>query len=402
MKVLIYVEERLLTPTGGPAGYLYNVSKELKRQNISNIEFVKSSDSFMKKIFKKMPNSFQKYIRNKLNKGDNRVIYDVFYNKNKKAIVDLNKYDIVHFHSALSMYMVKDSLDSYNGKVLFTTHTPKISYKEIIEDYTSEEDYLKNKKEYDSLEIIDEYAFNRADYIILPAEEAEECYYNTWDKYNDIKEKNKSKYIYLPTCINSIINDSDVSETRKKYDIPENAFVICYIGRHNEVKGYDQLKKIGEKLLENRDDVYFLIAGKEEPLKGLINPRWIEVGWTDRPHDLAKCSNLFILPNKETYFDLILLEILSLGKTIILSDTGGNKYFKKFDTPSLIYYHYDDIDEAVSKIEDLINDNKLYIYEQMNRRIFEENFTMDIFVNNYIRILEEIFYNSKENNEKIN
>ncbi len=31
---------------------------------------------------------------------------------------------------------------------------------------------------------------------------------------------------------------------------------------------------------------------------------------------------------KETYFDLVMLEVLSLGKIIIASYTGGNKYFK--------------------------------------------------------------------------
>lgn len=47
----------------------------------------------------------------------------------------------------------------------------------------------KNKEEYDKLKIVDEYAFNRANYIIFPTKEAEECYYNTWPDYKDIKEK---------------------------------------------------------------------------------------------------------------------------------------------------------------------------------------------------------------------
>jgi hypothetical protein len=34
---------------------------------------------------------------------------------------------------------------------------------------------------------------------------------------------------------------------------------------------------------------YFLIAGKEEPLKGIKNDRWIEVGWTN---DLILSSQL--------------------------------------------------------------------------------------------------------------
>lgn len=390
MRVLIYFEKKWLKPIGGPAGYLYNLSKELEKENIVEIEFLDSKDSFAKKLFNKMPNKFKTYVKNKMKKGDNQVIYDVFYNENKKSCVDLNQYDIVHFHSSLSMYLVKESLDDYKGIVLFTTHCPKVPHKEIIEDYTSKENYLKFKKEYDKLEVIDEYAFNRANYIILPTPEAEECYYNTWEKYEEIKKINKDKYIYLPSCINGIVNDSDVLETRKKYNIPSDAFVVCYIGRHNEVKGYDQLKIIGEQILEKYDNVYFLIAGKESPLQGLDNPRWIEVGWTDKPHDLSKCSDVFILPNKETYFDLVLLEILSLGKTIVLSNTGGNKYFKKFKTDSLLYYDYGDITGAVNNLEMLIKKRDLSKYEKCNKKIFNENFTMELFTKKYIKILQEL------------
>ena len=50
----------------------------------------------------------------------------------------------------------------------------------------------------------------------------------------------------------------------------------------------------------------FLIAWKEYPIKWLNNDRWIEIWWTDKPYEIIKASDIFILPNKETYFDLIL------------------------------------------------------------------------------------------------
>ena len=83
---------------------------------------------------------------------------------------------------------------------------------------------------------------------------------------------------------------------RKKYGIPDNAFVISYAGRHNEIKGYADLKRLGEKLLADKN-VYFLIAGKEEPMTGLKNDHWIEVGWTNDPHSLIAASDVFVLPN---------------------------------------------------------------------------------------------------------
>lgn len=152
-------------------------------------------------------------------------------------------------------------------------------------------------------------------------------------------KKPKSPILTLGLVINEVkgfLTCSKASEVKvekdeilKKYNIPKESFIITYFGRHNEVKGYDTLKKLGEKILEKYKDVYFLIAGKEEPLKGLNHKRWIEVGWTKDPHSIVNVANLYILPNKETYFDLALLEVLSLGIKSLLSDTGGNLYFKK-------------------------------------------------------------------------
>lgn len=390
MKELIFFDKKFLKPVGGPAGYLYNLQQELINENIEYIEFLDVKESKLKIVFKKLPKQCQKLYRDiKKYTNRNKILGEIFGNRERKTAVDISKYDIIHFHSSKSMYMVKDSLENYKGKIIFTSHSPKVSYKEIIEDDTSPKEYLKYKKQYDRLEIIDEYAFNRADYIIFPCEEAEEPYFNTWKNYKEVKEKNKEKYLYLPTGIIPIEQDDNSNEIRKKYNIPNNAFVISYVGRHNEVKGYDKLKEIGKKVLEESNNIYFLIAGKEEPIKGLRYDRWIEVGWTNKPYDIVNASNLFILPNKETYFDLVLLEVMSLGKPILLTDTGGNKYYKKFNDSGLFYYDYANVKEAVRKIQDI---SKLDTREigNKNKNIFNKYFTNNIFTDKYLEILNEI------------
>lgn len=42
--------------------------------------------------------------------------------------------------------------------------------------------------------------------------------------------------------------------------------MISYVGRHNEIKGYDALKEIGKHLLDANDSAYVFIAGTEGPL----------------------------------------------------------------------------------------------------------------------------------------
>lgn len=404
MKVLEFFEKEDLKPVGGPAGYLYNLNQQLEKDNNKEIYFIEKKDaksvkSYLKDLLKKNKKLYD-YLYKKRNK--NRVIRDVNSGKYISNI-DLSQYDIIHFHGSLSMYMVKDSLNDYKGIVIFTTHSPKVSYKEIIEDNTLKSDYLKHKREYDDLKKIDEYAFNRADYIMLPVEEAEECYYNTWNDYKEIKEKNKHKYFYIPTGLDPFLVSETKNETREKYSIPKDAFVICYVGRHNEVKGYDKLKLFGKKILNDPKfkNVYFLIGGKEEPIKGLDHERWIEIGWTNQPHELINSSDLFILPNKETYFDLILLEIMCIGKPVFLTNTGGNKYLKKFKDSGLIYYNYDNFKESLELLKDTINRTDLEELGIKNKQIFNKNFTIEQFAKKYTEKLKEIYIKVNED-EKCN
>ena len=192
------------------------------------------------------------------------------------------------------MYAVRDSLKKYNGKIILTSHTPKPYHLEIFQDaFTDFERKIFNNKRHNFMRI-DEFAFNRADFIIFPCEEAEAPYQNNWENYIDIKKRNLNKYRYLLTGIKPCLPKITKVEVLKKYNIPEDAFVVSYVGRHNETKGYDQFKKIGEKILAENEDTYFLIAGNETPLTGLNHKRWIEVGWTNDPHSLIAASDVFV------------------------------------------------------------------------------------------------------------
>lgn len=385
-KVLIYFPEKKLKPTGGQAGYLYNLKlglNKVKREN-RNIDICFYNDlpdriednSKLKKIIPKRILDFRRAIKNA-----------TFLKKKFKVDNSLNDYDMIHFHWTEELYLNRDFLKEYKGKVILTSHSPCVMYKEKI-NKLNPFDYKLMKKKIDKLEEIDRYAFERADYIIFPCNEAEEPYFNTWPNYSSIRKA--EKYRYLPTGIVECKAKVSREEYRKKYNIPNDAFVVSYVGRHNQIKGYEDLKIIGEKLLKKYRNIYFLIAGKEEPIVGLNDERWIEIGWTNDPHSLIAASDVFILPNKETYFDLILLEVISLGIPVILSETGGNKYFKRFKTDSIQFY--DEIDIAVEKVEKFRMMSREY-RKKLNSeiyQIFKDNFTVEKFTNNYLDIIDEI------------
>lgn len=187
MKELIYFHSNMLQPKGGPAGYLYNLNREFEKCNIDCIDFLPEKKitykDKIKKIVVKFPSVYKiiHYFAQK-NYG-NSILNMIFNSKEYKAEVDLSCYDIVHFHSTLDMYMCKDSLEKFSGKVLLTSHSPKVYHKELMDDF-AESTKKSRKSQIDNIDIIDSYAFERADYVIFPVPEAMECYENTWDKFS--------------------------------------------------------------------------------------------------------------------------------------------------------------------------------------------------------------------------
>lgn len=388
-EVLIYLYKDQLSPKGGPLGYNYNLMIQLKLMGYKNIHFIESH-SYTDSINKKINNIKYKWL--KVFFIILKSIYKktrTLYGHNHKAVVDLSKYDIIHFHSTMDMFNAKDSLKTYKGKVILTSHSPTLLSKEIYDRLSDfEKRYLHVL--YKNLIKIDIYAFHRADYLIFPCKEAEEPYFHNWKDYEMFRRINAHKIKYLLTGIEKCHAQVPASEIRQKYKIPHSAFLVCYVGRHNEIKGYDQLKTIGKELLEKYPNLYFLIAGKEEPMKRISHPRWIEAGWTNDPHSIINASNVFILPNKETYFDLVMLEVLSLGKIIVASRTGGNKYFEHLDTKGIKLFNTPN--EAVSLIEKIMNsdESQRAQMENSNLSLYEQYFTSSSFANNYIKLINSL------------
>ncbi len=390
-KILIFRNEITLAPVGGSTGYLYNLKcgmGELSQNNLE-IDFLLTKNSILRnsrfyKFLKKI-----KWLRKFKQICSRKKDYTYLLNDKKSHIsdVDLSHYDVIHFHSTIDMYRVRDSLKEYRGIVCLTSHSPTLLSKEIYDEELTCFEKRRYKKLYNHLIKMDEYAFNRADSFIFPCEQAEEPYAINYDKWDIIKRT--KKFYYVPTGIVEANPKINKAEIRNKYNIPQSAFVISYVGRHNEIKGYDRLKEIGCVLLREYDDIYFLIAGREEPLKGLNQDRWIEAGWTNDPHSIINAADIFVLPNKETYFDLIMLEVLSLGKIVVASRTGGNKYFINKSDGIMLFEDNVDAVKLILNIKKL-SAQEIKQMEDSNLQLYSQEFTCESFAKNYFHIYASI------------
>lgn len=392
MRVLVYLPEEKLTPKGGPFAVGYYYYKEMCRRNEHTLEFThvneKYEDSHRKgrMITSKLPNWINKLhrtVRGILNRKA------LLYGKRCAPIHNYDEYDMIHFHQADHFYLERNNLKNYKGIILYQSHSPLPWGQEQCKDISKWYEWCIPHM-VEKYEEIDKWCFDRADYIIFPCQDAEEPYLKNWTYYSTIKELYKEKYRYILTGIMPAFAKQSREDVLKKYGVPNDGFVISYVGRHNTVKGFDILKDIANRYFSKEPNAWVISAGLEEPFKRLPHKRWKEIGFTNDPHSLISASDVFVLPNRVTYFDIVMIEVLSLGKIVIASRTGGNKYFEKQNLPGVMLY--DSVEEAVELLEKVksMSPEERAEKERKNHEFFVNHLSSSAMYDSYITLLKEI------------
>lgn len=391
-KILIYLNKNNLVNSGGAEGYNYNLKKGLDVVNNKyNINYLScdNSNSNVAQATKKI-----KKIQNKFFYALLKGIRDLFryisiiFSK-KTAIVDLKEYDCVHFHDTFDMYKCKNSLKNYSGKVILTTHSPLMPYKERLNGIPKFIKYLFFPVFFYSKNF-DVYAIKRADFIVAPNEFATESYKKSWGKY-DTYALNKTKYL-----LTGIYGDDELKsrlEICQKYNISNDKFLVAFLGRHDKVKGYDSLSRVAINL-QNFKNIHFVIGGNIKPLYPPTIDTWSELGYVNDSRDVMHAADVYVSANSDTYFDLSLLQALSSGTIILARNVGGNKYFSSIAAKGVILFNSDD--ELYDKLIELskYSNDKLKELRQLNKSLFDTYFNHVTFANNYILVLDSILDNS--------
>lgn len=385
MKILIYYRKSQINDSGGPSGYLFNLFGQYDGDKIEFLpesKYAKNSNT--KNFFKKAP----KFIYSVL-----RVIYHMKYllslKKGNNVDLDFNKYDIIHFHDCFSYYLIRKQLSNYKGKILLTNHTPTSPQVEMYDFYLSKFENKFLKFERKIINDACEFAYKNCDYVVYPTLTADESYYDDRKDYGEIIKK--KKVLTLLTGIREKAVNISREEVRKKYNISNDDFVFCYVGRHAPVKGYETFKHLF-KYFKDDQKVKFLIAGKEGPLFGFKDDKWIEVGRTKDSGSIINAADCFVLPNKETYFDIVLLEVLSIGKPLITSFVGGNKYFLNKSKGILLYKDFDELVKFAKMIRKESQES-LKEMGKLNKGLYYNEFTREKFLENYLDLVKKVVNN---------
>lgn len=402
MKILIWNYNIPIKNSGGPSGYLYNIKQyidnedpQYKQQIVFLSDLItfnpsKQSSSLFKKLYVYLTHDIQQIIKWYLPSQ-----LDIQTNT-----IDLNLFDIIHFHSTQSLNEAYNLLKEkhFHGKIVLTSHSPQPATEEMINGFSLLGRCLK--KIYISKLFKKEITiWEKADYIMFPVKNALEPY-TKYSIFYNFYSSFKEKFIYCPTGILNLNKNEKVDPNiiKEKIGIPKDSFLISYIGRHNKIKGFDVLKDLGKQILikDTQNKIFFAIGGQEYPIKRLNHPHWKELGWINYSNDLIAASDLFILPNKETYFDLIALEVLRTGTPILMTETGGNKYFKSIIKSQFKYGIFffkpniTSIEEISSIIKDLQDPSFMMKCRYNNKMLFDTHFEMGKFMNRYTSLINTL------------
>lgn len=398
----IYLDGIIGENLGGPAGYLANLQSGLK--SISKLHDIKFIVSNKKKKW------YERTYKNISNYNDD--LNDFYWNGPNdlsKIIDNINHCEqnfsipphisrFINFKNAASFHIhsTRDwpklhnimNMNNSHAPVILTSHSPTLPYISM-ETFVSEHLSPENTKKYcAAYRKFDELAFSNSDAFIFPAKHAIDSYFNDMDNFAELV-KNKKMY-FVPTGTNPLSINQNKTEFRRQYNIPDNAFMISYAGRHDEEKGFDTLVNAGKKILQQYENVYICCAGNQSTqIKTPEHPRWIEIGYSKNIGNLVNASDVFVLPNKKTFYDLILLEVLSIGTPIVATHTGGNISVAEM-TNGIITYEYGSTGLYNVLADILTNPTKLVGMKESNLDCYNNNFTLAKFAQNYYDTIIEI------------
>ena len=386
---IVFLSEEVNIRAGGPSGYIANLEYAIENSHIpNNIVFISATvfERQIKRIaFVGRMLCFWfpvKRIRHAMRQNV------IKYLSNKLFAKQLDKYDFktVTVHSIYDVLFMKKYLESrgMSAKILQMSHSPQPPSEEMYERDMA--GGIENAQErYAEAQRVERMAFDASDMYIFPSPESVECYSGALSYFNELCKTHPIKYVR--TGCRALQTDKTRDEIRGKYNI-KTPFVITYIGRHNEIKGYDILKFVAMKILEKRDDVTFLIGGRLGGIQPLNHPRWIELGQIN-PAEVLAATDVFILPNRQTYFDLIMLEVLSTGTPVVASKTGGNKTVYS-DTGVISLYT--GIDDCVNKTLQILDLPKSKIAKMRAeiKKSYLDNYSLKCFAANYINMIKEV------------
>lgn len=302
-KILVFASPiySLKTTDGGPSGFLaQNLSgfkSDLYDLSAQDCPYPSLGQRFHKKLGKFFNLDKQKLIDAGIEKVNR---FECWIRSSQEHFFDIkaSNYKFIYFHD---VWTLKSCLPLIRPDqiILFQPHCPELPSEEIESQKVFSPGDIEWTKE------AQRDAFSRANILIFP---------NSYvlDIYGSLLS-HASKIFYINSAARKVTH-------LRHFPLNEKIHLL-YIGRRNKIKGFDLILEGFREAYKQRKDINLLLlgSGQETNLEGVY-----DIGFTDAVHQWIYNCDFVVNCNRQSYFDLSVLETLSIGTPIILTDTNGH------------------------------------------------------------------------------
>lgn len=199
------------------------------------------------------------------------------------------------------------------------------------------------------------------------------CSYHMRDELQRIFQVPGDKLHVVPNGVRAqdfIRTHQNLDEWKRSWALPHEDIVL-YVGRHVYEKGIDLLLSAAPKILQNRPQTKFIIAGKG-PLHDELKKQAWDMGLGEKVlfpgfiddlerNSLYRLAEVAVFPSRYEPFGIVALEAMAGGAPVVVSDVGGFKETVEHGKNGLSFYS-GDANSLADSILRLLSDRELGQY----------------------------------------
>ena len=358
---LIFNNYSLQTTDGGPSGFLAQNIGETTGVHYELNKYHEWRDPGRRNVWQYLTRSRKRTLR-KMGQCSpvpyfSSVALSAWYTFVRERARD---YQWIWFHDVWTMKACLDLLKP-GQKTILQSHCPELPSQEV------------GAVAHDWTVVAERDAFARADVYVFPNEHAAKIYDSLF------RPSAKLEYV-LSAC----------QEARPRYVIPLDPRYVYYlfIGRRIAIKGFDLVLDAFKAAYAIDNSLRLLVVGKGEPLE---IPGVLDIGYSDQPANWFAVCDYLVSANRQSYFDLSVMEALSLGTPLIITCTNGHKFFGEIETPGVIALPNADVESLTNAI--LENRKKRFPENPAspgNKALYNAHFSSNVYRNRIENLMEKL------------
>lgn len=287
-----------------------------------------------------------------------------------KLITTLGKFDIIHAHDWLATYSAKAIKLSFSIQMVCTIHATEHGrnngIKTEMQKYISSVEWMLS---YEAWKVV-------------------ACSNYMKEEINSILGASWEKIWVIPNGVDDNCFDFsfDSVSFRRRFAC-DNEKIIFFVGRHVFEKGIHLLIEAANKIINEYNDVKFVIAGTG-PMTGEMKNAIRNIGIEDKfvfpgyidldtKNKLYKVSNAAVFPSLYEPFGIVALEAMAAECPVVVSDVGGLSEIINHRENGLKMIPDSANSLADNVIEILKNEELANIMRNNAKQIVKERYTWD-------------------------